>query len=194
MHWIYGSLSAAVVGYYFPVVALLIQLRFSQRVVDASDSERVLQSSALQRFFVDAPIFGHGLGSFTHAVIRQPDLPYNYEMQLVALSTQIGIVGMIFMTGLLINYYRKAFHFPRGTRAFQATVLLLLVTFLAGALFNPSVLSSIAAATFGLLFALASTGTGVDKASVSAASTQVHDVAVPGVEGSFGSVLLTRTP
>ncbi len=168
MHWLYLSISTAAVGYYFTTIALLIQLRFSQDVVDASDSERVLQSSALQHFFVDAPLFGHGFGTFTNVVIRQPDLPYNYEMQLLALSTQIGIVGMILLTCLLVNYYRKAFTFSKGVRSFQSAVLILLIGFLTGALFNPSVVSSIAAATFGLLFALASTESGAEKTSLAA--------------------------
>ena len=156
MHWLYLGLSAVVASYYFTAIVLVVQLRFSQQLVDYSDSDRVLQKSALQRFFVDAPLFGHGFGSFTNVVIRQADLPYNYEMQLLALSTQIGIVGMIFLTCLLVNLYTKAFTFSKKNRAFQTAVLLLLAGFLSGALFNPSVVSSIAAATFGMLFALGS--------------------------------------
>ena len=173
LHWLYLSISTAIAGYYFTTIALLFRIRFSQQVVDASDGERILQSSALQRSFFDAPFFGHGLGTFTNVVIRQPDLPYNYEMQLLALSTQVGIVGMVLLVSLLFNYYRKAFTFTRGHRAYQSAVLLLLIAFLAGALFNPSVLSSIAAATYGLIFALASSGVSAEKTKVTSRSMKV---------------------
>ena len=165
MHWLYLSVSTVAVGFYFNALALLVQLRFSQEIVDSSDSDRVLQSGALQRFFVDAPLFGHGFGTYTNVVIRQPDLPYNYEMQLLALCTQVGIVGMLFMASLMVVYYAKAFTFAKGSRTYQSAVFILLLTFLVGGLFNPSVVSSIAATTYGLLFALAATDCCAEKAA-----------------------------
>jgi hypothetical protein len=156
VHWLYIALCMAITGYYGSILFPLIQLRFSQQVIDASDPIRVQQSSALKQFFLEAPLLGHGLGSFTNIVIREVDLPYNYEMQLVALFTQIGITGIIFLACLLVNYYKKAFTFSKGNRSFQFSVLILLATFIAGSLFNPSIISSIAAATFGFLFCLCS--------------------------------------
>lgn len=156
MHVLYvGGLTVAT-AYSFDLLWTIFQLRFSSQVVDSSDADRILQKGALERFFQDAPLFGHGLGSFTTEVIRSRELPYNYEMQVAALSGQVGTIGILLLLGALFNYYRKAFTLERESLRYQGAVLLLLLCFLSAGFFNPYLISSIAAATFGLLFALAS--------------------------------------
>ncbi len=158
MHLLYLAGAAAVGAYFFKLLVTVVELRFSTQIADSSDAERILQRGALESFFRDAPLLGHGLGSYTTQVIRAPELPYNYEMQVFALAGQVGIVGAVLLLCVLFSYYRKAFSFRPGERIYQISVFLMLVCFLAAGFLNPYLVSSIAAGTFGLLFALASLG------------------------------------
>jgi len=65
---------------------------------------------------------------------------------------------MLLFTVLLVNYYRKAFTLRPGTVAYQLAALAMLLNFIGAALFNPCLLTSAAAVSFGFLFALAAMG------------------------------------
>jgi O-antigen ligase len=158
LHWLYLGVSGAATAIFFPVISTLVAFRFSNELVESSDVVRVDQVRALQAFFWDAPWFGHGLGSYTTDVIRSVDVPYNYEVQLLALAGQVGLVGMAVFLVLLVNYYRKAFSFGPGGWGYQFSVLTLLGCFIVAALFNPTLLSSMSAAIFGFLYVLAGLG------------------------------------
>ncbi len=159
LHWLYVAVAGAATAYFFPLISALVAFRFSDQLVESSDVERVDQIRALKGFFWDAPFFGHGLGSYTTDVIRSVETPYNYEVQLLALAGQVGIVGLTFFAILLVNYYRKAFHAGRESWFYQASVFLLLAIFIGAALFNPTLLTSMSAAIFGFLYVLAALGT-----------------------------------
>jgi len=158
MHLVYLSVAAAVSLYFLDVISALAALRFSDTLVGASDLERTRQIIALKQFFWDAPFFGHGLGSYVLQFVRSNELPYAYEVQALALAGQVGLIGMGLLVFFLLNYYRKAFSFRPGTRAYQTSVFLLLATFLASSFFNPCLLTSLAAVSYGLIFVLASLG------------------------------------
>jgi hypothetical protein len=131
----------------------LIRLRFSNDVAGASDIERILQIKALYNWFLDAPIFGHGLGAYTRQNIRSELLPYSYEVQLLALLGQIGIVGCSLL-GVLIGYlyWRTARYAKSWPKALSIAVLL--AVWLAGGFFNPNLFSSAAAVIFGAFWAM----------------------------------------
>jgi O-antigen ligase len=137
---------------------MLIDLRFSNALAGASDKVRVWQIDALREFFWDAPIFGHGMGSYVLQHVRSAELPYAYEVQLLALAAEFGVVGMAIFAFLLLNYYRKAFSFKKGSLSYQFSICLMLVCFLGAGLFNPCLLVSMSAVSYGLLFVLASLG------------------------------------
>jgi hypothetical protein len=158
MHILYIGGAVGATLCFFDQISTLIALRFSDKFVDSSDIERVIQKVALQRFFIEAAVFGHGLGSYSTRSIRSIELPYSYELQILALFGQVGVVGILLFTFLLFNYYRKAFSFRRGRRSYQISLVLLLICFLASGFFNPNILSSTAAVNFGLIFCLASLG------------------------------------
>lgn len=86
MHWLYLAAGAGVAAFFYNLIATLVAFRLSGQLVDSSDIVRVEQIRALKAFFWDAPWFGHGLGSYTTDVIRSVELPYNYEVQLLALA------------------------------------------------------------------------------------------------------------
>jgi len=138
----------------FGYIQDLIILRFSDAVAGSSDVERTVQGPALVRFFLDAPIMGHGMGSYTHEVIRSNELPYSYENQLLALAGQVGIVGLLLFTVIVLRYFRTLLSAQYKDRPYQLAVLVLVIGFVAGGMFNPCLLSSTASISFGALMAL----------------------------------------
>jgi len=68
-------------------------------------TERLEQMSALFRGWEPRPMFGNGLGSFTHEVIRSEDRPWAYELQYSLLLFQTGIVGMILYSAGIVWLY-----------------------------------------------------------------------------------------
>ena len=138
-----------------PFLIVIISLRFSATVVTSSDADRIQQVAALRSFIADAPWFGHGLGSYTHRVIRSLNAPYSYEAQLLALFGQIGIVGVSLLLLLVIVYFRRLWPDERRSGLRRAGLLLLLLGWLAGGFFNPSVISSAASVSYAAIFAMA---------------------------------------
>ena len=154
MHLLYIGLTARLWPIPSTSFRLVVTLRFSSNVADSSDIARVLQNRALVEFFFDAPFFGHGLENYSTQIIRSIDLPYSYESQVLALCGQVSIGGILLFVFLLLNYYRKSISVERGNYIYQFSVLLLLIDFIAAGFFNPYLLSSTAAASLGMIFAL----------------------------------------
>jgi hypothetical protein len=73
---------------------------------------RVKQSIALYNGWIESPLFGHGINSYSKEVIRSGSTPWSYEQVYQALLYQAGILGVaMFFTyiGLIIfNLYCKA--------------------------------------------------------------------------------------
>lgn len=141
-----------------PVLGAMYELRFSTQVAGASDSERVAQSRALQEFFLDNPFLGHGLGSFTQQVTRENDSEasrYSYEMQLLALAGQVGLVGLSLLAALVLWYYRKLW--SRGSMSLtdRAGITILLLCWFSVGLYNPLLLNPVAGVSYITFAALA---------------------------------------
>ena len=141
-----------------PVLIPIAMLRFSVDVAGGSDDVRVLQIAAMKRYFWDAPLLGHGLGSHTNEIIRSETVPYLYEVQLLALATQTGIIGLLLLAAILMYYFHALFPWNRAWRGSlltaQLSALILLCCWLAAGLFNPMLLTSSAAVSYGFLKAL----------------------------------------
>jgi hypothetical protein len=185
---VYVALTAAATAYFFPVLSTLVALRFSDALAGSSDIERVWQISALKEFFWEAPFFGHGIGSYILDLKRSADVPYAYEVQIAALFCQFGLVGMGFLICLLINYYRKVFDFPRGKRVYQLAVLLLLLDFIAAGMFNPDLIVSMSAVSYGMVFVMALIDPEpADSRASSKAARRLHPARVPSGRQALGS-------
>jgi O-antigen ligase len=154
IHLLLLAALAAGIANVYELIGSMITLRFFSQQTDASDFPRIEQKSALTAFFEDAPIFGHGLGSYTPQVIRSETLPYSYENQLLALAGQLGIVGLLLLSGLLLAYYRKLVATRRQSLFYKCTLVALLVVWILGGFFNPGLVSSTAALSYGFLWAL----------------------------------------
>jgi len=141
-----------------PALGVLYELRFSEQVAGSSDLERVVQSRALQQFFLEAPFLGHGLGSFTNQVIRDNTSKasrYGYEMQILALAGQIGLIGMILLVALILWYYRKLWRKGSQPLADRAAITILLFCWFAVGLYNPLLLNPVAGVSYITFAALA---------------------------------------
>ena len=154
IHLLFLAVAATVTAMFYDLLYAMISFRFSDSHTDDSDFARNEQKSALATFFEEAPVFGHGLGSYTPQVIRSETLPYSYENQLLALAGQIGIVGLLLLSGLLLAYYRKLIATRHHSLTYKSTVMALLLTWILGGLLNPGLISSTAAVSYGFLWAL----------------------------------------
>jgi len=112
------------------------------------------QRGPLYKFAADAPILGHGLGTYTAEIIREPVSRYSYELQLVALVGQIGAVGTAIIALLVAYYYRGVFDLRRPVVQ-SVSVAILIAIWIESGFQNPWLASSSAGVTFGFLYALA---------------------------------------
>ena len=143
-----------------PAVISLYQLRFSADVAGSSDLIRTEQTSALKAFFKDAPLLGHGLGSYTNQVVREQEteggVRYSYEAQLLALAGQIGVAGLTFLFVLGAYYYSDLWWRPRSSLKDRVAVAGLLGFWICAGLYNPLLLHPVAGVNYAVFAALAS--------------------------------------
>ena len=144
-----------------PALTSLYELRFSTDVAGSSDLIRTEQTAALQDFFKDASLFGHGLGSYTNRVIRTQGtdngIRYSYEAQLLALAGQIGMTGMSFLLLVAARYYSDLWWRPQSSIRDRVAIVVLLGFWLSAGIFNPLLFHPIAGinyAAFAILAAL----------------------------------------
>ena len=182
---LYLAIIGAVTAFFFPMLSTLITLRFSSSLADTSDMYRVWQIVALKRFFWNAPLFGNGLGSYALDHKRSVEVPYAYEVQILALLGQMGLVGTAFLIALLINYYRKAFNFRPGTRLYHAVLLVLLIDFIGAGFFNPDLLVSMSAVSYGLIFVMARMWFRPEKASIKSCRVELVVPSLPPQTAPF---------
>lgn len=154
IHAILLAIVATAIASFYELLFTLISLRFDESLTDSSDFGRIEQKAALMKFFEDAPILGHGLGSYTTEVIRSDALPYSYEIQLLALAGQLGIVGLLLLSGLLLAYFRKFVAVRHQTLLYKGTLGALLLIWILSGLLNPGLISSTAGVSYGFLWAL----------------------------------------
>lgn len=87
----------------FSVVEILIS-RFSDGfrfTADSSAIARMRQFLDLTRGWMEAPFFGHGWGSVAKGLIRDPEMPWAYELFYSAALFQLGLVGfLIYAAGI----------------------------------------------------------------------------------------------
>lgn len=139
-----------------PIVLSVYQTRFSDAVTGGSDAQRTEQIIPLRNFFFDAPLFGHGLGSYTPVLLREysPAGRYSYEVQLLALSGQIGIVGMFLLASLMIFYYKRLWTPGTIPLRDRIAIMVLLLLWLAAGAGNPLLFQPVAGVNYACLAAL----------------------------------------
>lgn len=145
-----------------PTLAAIAKLRFSADVAGGSDDVRTLQIHALSRYFWQAPVLGHGYGSHPYEVTRSDTLPYVYEVQLLALAAQEGVVGLALMAAVALFYLSGLLPWNRpwrrGLISTQLSLIVLTIVWFAAGLFNPMLLTSAAAVSYGALKSMSEIG------------------------------------
>ena len=139
-----------------PALTALYKLRFSADVAGSSDVARNEQIPALEQFFAESPIFGHGLGSYTTKVIRANTESgrSSYEVQLVAVLGQMGLAGVFFFSGLGAYYYRGLWWESTLSAGDRIGLSLLLVFWIAAGFTNPLLFHPISGVNYACLAAL----------------------------------------
>jgi hypothetical protein len=139
-----------------PALVSLYQLRFSTDVAGGSDVTRTQQIPALLRLFVSAPVFGHGIGSYTTENLRDTTEAgrASYEVQLVAIPAQIGLLGTLFFLILGFYYFDHLWWKSPLTVADRFGIALLLAFWIAVGLTNPLLFHPMSGINYSSLAAL----------------------------------------
>lgn len=152
-----GQILAALVSLLVVAPALgalpmpVIESRFSSANVSRSDDLRTLQYDALTQDTDQHVLFGHGFASFPFKMVRDPNTPYIYELQWLSLAYQMGLIGIIFLLGLL--YFNSSPLF--GSRSAAALPILVLFGFsLFSGFANPSLIGRSAGVGFAFVYCL----------------------------------------
>lgn len=122
----------------------VVQLRFSENLINVSDNERYIQFEYLLSWIYDAPIIGHGFGSYPKSLIRDELLPYSYELQIMALFGQTGIIGVLCIIIIFLYYYRNILQLFEYNKSKASSILILLIMLVSAGFFNPILFSSAA--------------------------------------------------
>ena len=139
-----------------PALVSLYQLRFSSAVAGESDLERAEQIPPLKSLFFDAPLFGHGLGSFNPVLLRSEIVAsrYSYEIQVLALPGQLGMIGVGLLCLLLVIYFRRLFWRSVLTILDRLALFTLLLLWLAAGITNPLLFHPVSGVNYASLAAL----------------------------------------
>ena len=121
---------------YYEEILEFIELRFFSTANSKSDSIRDIQSVVLWELFLEKPIFGHGIGAYSHNMIRSVGAPFSYEKQILSFFPKIGIIGMSIVA---IIFTHISFRFVRKKNFVGLLVFLL---FFISGWFNPYLYSS----------------------------------------------------
>ena len=97
---------------------------------------------------------------------------FAYEVQLLALPAQLGLVGMFLLILLCAYYYRRLWWKSTLRRGDQIGILLLLAFWFAAGLTNPLLLNPIASIIYAALANLGAMATRKNPSLQSAASEQ----------------------
>lgn len=80
-----------------------------------ADSVRTEQIRELVIGIKNAPIWGHGMGSFLPDLIRSEEIPFSYEAEYLSFVYQLGIVGFIILiVGILCIYLKRLWIYVRN--------------------------------------------------------------------------------
>ena len=123
-------------------VVVIIVSRFSPSALVASvledalspDSLRSRSSAALLESWSRSPLYGNGLGDVVSSMIRNPERPWNNELQYHLLLNTLGIAGLLPLAALVAALFwlaRSEFRAPGEGHPYLAA----LVVGTAGALF-----------------------------------------------------------
>ncbi|HHP1749653.1 TPA: hypothetical protein ACR6V9_005871, partial [Klebsiella pneumoniae] len=114
--------------------------RFSESTTTSSDLTRVIQLDRIEDKINLRPILGNGLGYYIPDYLRSYDMKYSYELQVPALTMQIGFCGVFILLLILIspilNGIIHKYYFP------SLIAFIMFVAWFMSGFFNPVLFSS----------------------------------------------------
>ena len=120
----------------------LIFRKLSYEQIEISDSKRIEQFNHLIKWFFEEPFFGHGLGSYISHYVREPSLPFSYELQIIAFLGQVGILGFIYFFLIMAVFFLQ--------KKINLNLFIFLITIILMS-FNPILISFFGAIIFILI-------------------------------------------
>lgn len=110
--FVVAALSSVVIG----MSDIRLENAFADRFIssfnfvsDESNAIRVEQFDMLKNKFIEHPIIGGGFGMNIEGYARDPDQPYIFELDYLAMAMKFGIIGFAVLAGLFFNILRAEY-------------------------------------------------------------------------------------
>lgn len=143
---------ATVVLNVIPETGEMIRDRFSEKNVSYSDGIRKEQFPYIFSAFERKPLFGNGIGFYLPEYMRAIEVPYLYELQILSLLMQFGIVGFSI---IFIPIFISIVHRVRNVDlSYRIAVLVMAGIWFASGFFNPVLFSSSGGVAFLMIFTM----------------------------------------
>jgi O-antigen ligase len=117
----------------------LYSSRFLSDDVVAGDQIRSDQFAILMESFMKSPILGQGIGYGADAMIRDPEAPYSYEIQWLAMLMQFGIIGFLLIFSI---YLSPIMLLNKNMNKVSISIIVIYLITLVSGFSNPYLLSS----------------------------------------------------
>lgn len=117
-----------------------VEQRFNSTSAVYSDLSRDIQIDALFDELNNAPLVGNGFGSYSKSVIRDPLVPYSYEVQWVGFLAKLGLIGTSILVSMMLWLFWQLLKTPIVNSDIALTVSLL--AFVIGGFTNQYLASS----------------------------------------------------
>lgn len=149
-----SSLAMAVIMVSLPWLEGVVEQRFNNVSSVHSDNIRTEQISALLDTWSNSPVIGGGFGFYAKSLIRDPVNPFNYEVQWVGFLTKFGILGVLFLIGLVLILFAYLLKEKRTLDNYALAFILLV--FIGGGFTNQYLVSSPSGVFYLALLVMAS--------------------------------------
>lgn len=137
---IIAGLAIAISSATLPWFVGAIDQRFSTIQTSKSDDIRFEQVEALVDVWLESPFIGGGFGYYSKNLIRDPNVPFSYEVQWIGFLAKLGILGIGFLTILVGFLY---FGMLAGSRTLDHYVFAFVLScFILGGFTNQYLVSS----------------------------------------------------
>jgi len=134
----------------FENVYKVIEKRFFSSDSFFSDQTRTYQINYLTKEFLEYPIFGKGLGGYVKDEVRDPILPYSYEVQWAATLMQFGMAGLLLILFPLYLIGKSLLDSPLNKH--KVAFFILFLSWLASGFTNPFLLSLASGIIYSLFY------------------------------------------
>lgn len=153
-----GGIALAIVGGYLFLETLgygeLLHERFFGGSASSSDTAKVSQIDPLVNLLDSGTLLGHGFGLSMKNTGRGNKQAFQAEVQWLAMTTKIGIIGMSIVLLMLLFYIWKVLINNQNNLTEKIFILIVFGLWLMGGFFNPVLLLTTTAINYLLIYAM----------------------------------------